>query len=477
MSAGFWAASLQFVLRIFIVIRTVILARLLTPDDFGLMAIAVISIMLLDRFTQSGFESALVQKDADIRPYLDTAWTMQILRGVVMAGLLAAGAPLIAGFFGAEEAESVVRVLAIAVLIKGFQNVAVVFFVKELRFDRYFRLEVSEKGTDIVVSITAAILLRNVWALVFGVLAGSVMKMVTSYVIHPYRPRPGWVWDQVKELFGFGKWILAHNTVGYLAGELDDILVGRMLGVERLGLYRMAYNFSQAVATEIAQVMNQVAFPAYSQLQDSIERLRRAYYGSLHLVGFIGFPLAVGTILVAPDLTVGVLGSKWEPMIAALQLLSIAGLARGLGATTGPLFQSQGRPDLPPRFSFAKLILMAILLYPAIDAWGMNGAAIVVVIAGTLTSLAAVWVALRFIGGFRSQLSQTMGYPALNTAVMALAVLAARWIPIDRPSALSFVLLAGIGVVAYLVCVVLTVRVGGYRSPMELLAKIREAAG
>ncbi|MCL1594637.1 MAG: oligosaccharide flippase family protein [Actinomycetia bacterium] len=475
MSAGFWAAALRIILRFSMIIRTVILARILAPEDFGLMAIATLAIALLERFTQSGFESALVQQTDDIEPYLNTAWTLQIVRALSMAGVLVLAAPLIASFFNAPEAVRILQVMAVAVAIKGFQNIAVVTFIKELQFDKYFILQIASRGTDIIVSIAAALILGNVWALVIGVVSGSIVRLIVSYAIHSYRPRIRWVWSQVKQLFNFGKWILLNQILGYASGNLDDILVGRLLGVQALGFYRMAFNFSQAVATEVTQVTNQVAFPTYSKLQNAAGKLRNAYMGTVHLVAFLGFPIAIGTVLVAPDLTYGILGDKWAPIIVPMQLLSVSGLVRGISATAGPLFQSQGRPDIPPRYTFAKVMMMAIFLYPAINAFGISGAALVIVLSGLITGTSALWLAFSFVKAKRSQLKQALLFPALNTALMSLAVVTTKLAFFHDETIVSFLVLVVTGGVTYLGAVFLSTRFIGYAAPSDLLKRVRGA--
>lgn len=474
MSAGFWAAALRVVLRASIIVRTIILARLLAPDDFGLMAIATLSILLVERLTQGGIDSALVQQSGDIRPYLNTAWTLQIVRGLLMAAALFTTAPWIAQFFGVPMARQVIQVLSISVAMKGFVNIGVVSFVKELRFDRYFVLQMADRGVDIVVSIIAAFVLRNVWALVLGVLAGSLGRLIVSYVVHEFRPRLQWVWSQVKQLFHFGKWILVSNILNYVAGNIDDIIVGRVLGVQSLGWYRMAYNFSQAVATEVTQVANQVAFPTYSKLQGSLDRLRVAYMGSLHLVSFIGFPLAIGTILVAPDFVLGLLGGKWAPMVVPLQFLAVAGLMRGLGATIGPLFQSQGRPDIPPRFSLALMTLLAIFVYPGVQSNGMEGVAAVVAVAGTITGGAALVAGLRMVKASAGEIVQSVAFPALNASLMVPFVLLAG-VVFTSETAFSFLALSLTGVAAYAGAVILSTRFLPYGAPASLIERVRRA--
>jgi len=477
MSAGFWAAALRILLRLSMILRTIILARLLSPDDFGLMAVAVLSILLLERFTQSGFEAALVQHKDDVEPYLNTAWTLQIIRGLLMAAILVIAAPWISLFFNAPEATSIIRVISIAVVLKAFVNIAVVTFIKELQFNKYFILQVGSRGIEIVTAIVAAFILRSVWALVIGVISGALANLIISYMIHDYRPRIRWVWDQVKMLFNFGKWILLNQVLNYTAGNLDDIMVGRILGIESLGLYRMAFNFSQAVATEITSVTSQVAFPTYSKLQGAANKLRDAYMGTVHLVAFLGFPIAIGTVLVAPDLTYGLLGDQWAPIIVPMQLLSISGLVRGVAASAGPLFQSQGRPDIPPRYTFLKVVIMAVTLYPAIAAFGINGAAGVIVFSGLVSGVAALWLAFSMVHTTWPQIVQAILFPALNTAFMALGVLAVRFALFDDTTIVSFIVLVVSGGVAYAGAVFLSAKVLSYAAPSDLVARVRGAIG
>ncbi len=475
MSAGVWATALRIVLGVSVFLRTVVLARLLVPDDFGLMAIATISILFVERFTESGVEAALVQRKDDINKYLNSAWTLQIIRGLSVAALLALAAPLIAQFFDAPESETIIRVLALGVAAKGFTNIAIVYFTKELRFDRFFLLELSGRGVDVIVSIAAAFALRNVWALVIGSIAGVTGRLIASYVIDPYRPRFQWVWDYVKLLFNYGKWVLAQNFLNFATMNIDDIIVGRVLGVESLGLYRMAYNLSQTVATEITVVANQVAFPTYSKLQDAKERLRAAYTGNVHLVAFLGLPIGVGIVVTAPELVIGLLGDRWAPIVLPLQLMSIAGIFRGVGGTIGPLFQSQGRPDVPPRFSMAKLILLGIMLYPAINQWGINGAAAVVALSGAITGTAAMAVSFRLVRATWSDVMQSLVYPIVNTAVMAIVVLALGYAMEGVGDILALAAMVIVGGITYFASVGVTSRYMGYRAAKDAISRVKQS--
>lgn len=477
MSAGFWATALRFGVRGLMLLRAIVLARLLAPDDFGLMAIATLSILFIENITESGVEPALVQSTDGFDKYLNTAWTMQVLRSLFTASVLVLGAPFIATFFGAPEAQTIVRVLAVGVALKGFTNIGVVRFIKDLSFDRHFVLEMAGKGTEFAVSIGLAIVFRNVWALVIGAMAGVVVRLITSYFIDDYRPRLAWYWPHVKSLFGFGKWVLVSNILYYANNELDDILVGRYLGTSALGLYRMAYNLSQAIAFEVMAITNHVAFPTYAKLQGERDRLRAAYMGTFHIVSFVGFPLALGTVLVAPQMVPVLLGAKWIPMIGALQLLAIGGLFRGLSGTIGPLFLSQGRPEIPPYFAAARLVMMVVMLPPAIQTWELAGAAGVVAITTGITGVAALAFAFWYVRTTPAGLRQAVLFPAFNAVVMAIAVLAAQRVLGDASDLLVLVTSVAVGGIAYVGTVTMASRVLGYDAPSDLIRRVRGAMG
>ncbi|MCD6270366.1 oligosaccharide flippase family protein, partial [bacterium] len=255
---GFWVFLLRIVNRGFSLIRLVILARILSPNDFGLMGIALLTMATLDTFSQTGFQQALVQKKEDIKSYLDSAWTVLILRGFILFAILFFIAPYAAIFFDAPEAKSIIQVIGFAVLLQAFTNIGVIYFQKELEFNKQFIYQLSGTLADFIVAISAVLILKNVWALVLGLLAGSFARFVVSYLIHPYRPHLSFDLGRAKELFGFGKWVLGSSILVFLITQGDDIFVGKLLGVAALGFYQMAYRISNMPATEITHVISQV---------------------------------------------------------------------------------------------------------------------------------------------------------------------------------------------------------------------------
>lgn len=394
---GFWVFLIRFISRTFSLLRLIILARLLAPKDFGLIGIALLSLATLETFSESGFRQALIQKKKDISGYLNTAWTVLILRGVVLFIILFLVSPYVATFFSVPQAKLIIQIIGFSLVFKALTNIGVVYFPKNLDFNKQFLYELSGIMTDFFVSVAAALILRSAWALVFGFLAGDIARLIASYFIHPWRPKIEFEIRKTKELFGFGKWILGSSILIFLITQGDDILVGKLLGVTALGFYQLAYKISNLPATEITHVISQVTFPAYSKLQDNLPKLKQAYLKVLKLTVFLTIPLAVLIFVLARDFTRIFLGEKWLPMVPAIQILVIAGLIRALGATTGPIFPAIGKPEIDTRWQVVRLLVMAVFILPLTFKWGIVGASVVVLLSNFVATLGFGWAAFKTI--------------------------------------------------------------------------------
>lgn len=382
--SGLWVFALRIINRGLGFIRTIILARLLAPEDFGLLGIAMLSISTLETFSQTGFQAALVQKKENVESYLNTAWTVSAIRGGILFGLLFFSSPLVARFFSSPQATLVIRVIAVSTLLTGCRNIGIVFFQKELEFNKQFFYEFSATLVDLTVAITLAFLLKNVWALVWGGLAANLTRLFMSYRLHSYRPRVRMYKEKFLELFGFGKWVTVAGIVVFLITQGDDIFVGKILGVTALGFYQMAYLISNLPATEITHVISKVTFPAYSKLQDDISQLKDGYFRVLQLTVFLSIPAAGAIFVLAQPFTAVFLGQKWLPMVSALQVLCFFGVTRSFGATMGPILYATGRPQVQTKVSAIQLAFLAIIIYPLTISLQILGASLAVLVSNLL---------------------------------------------------------------------------------------------
>jgi O-antigen/teichoic acid export membrane protein len=423
---GLWVFALRITNRGLGLIRTIVLARLLAPEDFGLLGVAMLSISTLDTFSQTGFQAALVQKKENVESYLDTAWTVSAVRGVILFVLLFFSSPLVSRFFNSPQATLIIRIIAVTVLLSGLKNIGVIFFEKELEFNKKFFYQLSGALTNFSVAIVLALVLKNVWALVWGGLASSFVQLFMSYIVHPYRPKVRFKKTKFAELFRFGKWLLAQSIVIFLITQGDDIFVGKMLGVTALGFYQMAYLISNLPATEITHVISGVTFPAYSKMQDDLERMKEACLKVLGLTGAISIPMSAGIFVLASELTQVIFTKKWMPMVTALQVMCLFGAMRSIAATFGPVYRAIGRPDIPLRINIAHLLSLCLIIYPLGVRWQLFGVAVgitlTMVLALVLTSLKIMSVLeITFIN-----LLRPMRATFLASGGAALAVLGAK---------------------------------------------------
>lgn len=427
--SGFWVFALRITDRIFYLIRLVILARILAPHDFGLMGIAMLTMMILENFSQTGFQAALIQKKENIESYLNTAWTTMIIRGIILFSILFFIAPYAATFFKSPEAKPIIQVVGFSFLIQASTNIGIIYFQKELEFNKQFIYQLSGTLADFIVAVSAALILRNVWALIFGLLAGNFVRFVVSYFIHPYRPRLSFNFDKVKELSGFGRWVLGSSILLFLITQGDSVLVGKLLGVTMLGFYQMAYRISNMPVTEITHVISQVTFPAYTKIQDNIPKLREAYLKVLQMTAFLSFLISGLILVLAPDFTRIFLGEKWMPMVPVMQVLVLWGLIRSMGATTGPIFYSIGNPKILTKLQFLQIILLITLIYPLTIQWGILGTSLSVVCAALIPNLIAYFSALRIIKGRVSIFSKSIMFPLIMAfvAISFISILKISW--------------------------------------------------
>jgi len=446
---GVWVFSLRLINRLFEVIRIIVLARLLAPEDFGLFGLALFAMSALEAFSQTGIQAALIQKKENIEGYLDTAWTMQAIRGAILALILFIIAPYVSIFFG-QPVTLILRALGVSVLINGFANIGIIYFPKELEFHKQFIYMISGTIADLGASITTAVLLRNAWALVFGLLARNVVQLTVSYAIHGYRPRLRLKKQQVQEFFDFGRWVLGSSVVIFLLHQGDDILVARILGAAALGFYQMAFRISNTPATEISHVISQVTFPGYSKLQDNVAKLKRFYYITLQFVASLSIPMAGGILVLAREFTQLFLGNQWLPMVPAMQILSVFGATRAINSTMGPLFQGSGKPAILTKISTYQLILMTIIIYPLISQWGIVGAGVATTIANLLSLVYGIFNILSITKHTIGELIKTLFIPVLCTAIMIVAVWGLKPFLNRIPDLLAFMALVLGGTATYL---------------------------
>lgn len=375
-----WMGALRAITRGLGFIKIAILARILTPEDFGIFGIAAITLALLETFTEPGVSLALVQQEEEIDDYVSTAWIISILRGVIIASVLLLLASFIASFFNQPQALNILRVAAVIPLIKGFINPATVNFVKKLQFNKEFILRSIPVTADIGSSIVLAIYLRSPITIIYGMIIGATLEVVLTFLMTNIRPTLKFVKSQAAKLIGYGKWVTVGWIMSYLSEQFDDILVGRLLGTTSLGIYQMAFKLSVLPSTELSEVVSKVVFPVYSKIAGDKERLKTAVLKTTATLAAISIPITLAIMLFPKPIILIALGDQWLKAAIPLQILAIYGLFRAISQAPSAMLYAAGRPDIAAKLRATRFIIMAILLFPLIGKFHIQGAAIAVVI-------------------------------------------------------------------------------------------------
>ena len=428
---GIWVGMMNGGVRALQLVMLVVLGRLLSPEEFGTMGVALLVIAGLTRFSQLGLDQALIQRrEENVDDYFGTVWVLQVLRGLAIAAIAFAAAPYVADFFREQRSVVVplIQLIALGPVARALQNPATVYFEKDFQFHKQFLLVTSRTGVRVVVSIAYALVEPSVYALAYGYVAGHLAQLVGSYVFADRLFRPSFDVEKARDLIDYGKWIVGSGVLSYLYGEGDDVFVGRVLSTQALGYYQLAYRLSNAPATEVAQTISQVVMPAYSKIQDDIPAVRDGFERTLRLSALVSFPLGVGIIVVADPFVATFLGSQWAPMVVPMQVLTVYGLLRSLRTPAAPLFKALGRPDYMTKLQVVTLVVLAIAIYPltvTLD-MGLTGASIAVVLSGLAYLPPAAYLTMRMIDERLRTLVTIPAYPAVASLAMGGVAAGAR---------------------------------------------------
>jgi len=272
-------------------VSTLILARILLPEDFGIVAMASVIVGLIDMLMDLGVGSALVQNKHAAREEFDTAWTVRLLQSVFVALLLWLAAPISAEYFRDERVLDVVRVMALTTLISSFENIGIVAFQKNMEFGRDFWFFFIRRITGFLVTIALAFWLHSYWAMVFGALAGRIAGVVVSYWMHDYRPRLSF--SRLGKIWSFSQWILVRNFAFYGVMQIDKLLVGRRTDAATVGSYSLANDIAAMPTTELLAPISRVLFPVFVDVAHDAEKLRAAFCKAIGVQSLVALPAGV----------------------------------------------------------------------------------------------------------------------------------------------------------------------------------------
>ena len=361
-------------------LRSVTLARILAPEDFGLFAMALTVVTAADALTTIGLDRTIIanqfQTRAELEAHLDTVWAAELIRRIIVALVVSLSAFPMAQFYRQSDLKIIIPILACANVVQGFQNIGLVLLQKEINFRRVFWFDLTTNVGGVALTIALAAVLRNVWALVLGMLLTATIGAALSYVFHSYRLRVKFERVALAKAAHFGKFAIVFAVASYVANTADNIMVGRLLGTAALGNYSLAFNIASAPIIVVIFSVSAVLLPAYAEINSQDPAmLEPAFTKSFNLTVLIMLTIAVPLFFFADEVVQVLFGARWTSAGSVLRILALVIPLRGLTLLTSTVFWSTNKPREVATVRTLDAIVFVAALYPLISTSGLPGVA------------------------------------------------------------------------------------------------------
>jgi len=368
--------------RVLRLVRIMLLARILAPEAFGTMAMVLAASSIFETLSDVGVRQSIIHNkkgvDAD---YLNVAWWIQVLRGLGLYILGVIASPWVSRFYRMPDLLPLLRVAFIAMIFHGLVSPRAYVLEKKLQFGRFVILTQGSGLLGTLLTIGLAFYLRNVWALVIGLVAEAAIRCVLSFILCPLSPQLSINRESLKELLNFARGMLGLSFLTVIIQQIDVITLGKMVSREQLGLYYMAFQLADQPVQLFNRIIGRVLLPAFAEKQDDKKSICRAMLTMARGIGVFGIPLLAFAIICPGPILSLVYGSRWSAAAIPFALLCVWGLAQMEGIKVASILLGLGLPHLHRWAVIIRGVLLASLIYPAIVYGGLSGSAAAVLTA------------------------------------------------------------------------------------------------
>lgn len=427
-----WALAMRWSIRGMGLISTVILARVLQPADYGVIAMAFLVVGLLEAFMNVGAPQALVRLGATTNDFINSAWTLRGLQGLLMAGSMALAAPWAAEFFEEPRLRLVLWVLAAAQAGMGFTNIGMTLAYRDLQFSTEFKWLFSNKVASVSITLLSALFIQDYRALLIGIVGGYLVEFTLSYWLHPYRPR--WDTSRVKELWAVSKWLLFSGLGTYFLSRFDQLVAGKVGSTQQYGLYTVGADIGQLPTGEVGGTLARPLFPTLANLKHNWHDAERTALHMFNTINSVTMPLGVGLAVVSQDATAVILGAKWTEAAPFLAGFALIGTIQSFHNPLTTLLNVAGHVKVQTYavwMEFAVFAALSFLLIPEHHLMGLVYARI----ASGLFKCQTIIMATSWRSGLKLRGIYGAVWPSIcSAAFMALALL---YIPVPWESSLA----------------------------------------
>lgn len=452
-----WAASGELARQLNRLVIGIILARVLVPADFGLVAMALFVVDFIAVLAASGLTQAVIQRE-EVSP---ADWSSIYWSGLGLGALVASAAwlaaPAAAAFYGEPRIIPIIRVAAWGALLTAGGVTQSAWFAKRLEFRTIAQVELSGALASSLISVAMALSGWGVWSLVTGSLTSHAVTSLLFHARCPWKPGLALQLSTLRWAMRFGAGLQGFGVLNYLNRRLDDAIIGRYVGPIGLGYYTRAYHLMLLPVTSVAGAVGRAVFPALSEIGQDLPRLRGAYLRGVSGIAAVTFPLMLGLLVTAPEAILVVYGERWMPVVPVLQVLCVVGLLQSVVTTVGWIYLAQARTDLMFLWGVgASIVIIASFL--AGVRWGILGVATAYGLAYLVLLLPALLIPFRLVGLRLGDLLRAIRGTLAGAALMAAIAAALRFglLSAGLPAAVVLAVTVAVGVCSYLAWLALT---------------------
>lgn len=435
--------------KLIVFATTVILARLLTKDDFGLVAYAVTTITFLDVIGDLGIGSSVIYHPDDEKTSATAFW-LGLLFGIFLFGVAWFMAPLVGAYFRDPRVVPIARAFGLSFPITALGSTHAAVIRKKLAFGRTVIPDLLMAMSKGLISIVLALLGYGAWSLVWGQVGGLLVSSIAFWFVTPWRPSLHFDLGISRSLIRYGSKLVGVELISVLLLNIDYLLIGRYLGAESLGVYTLAFRLPDLLILQFARILGSVIFPIFTHMRDIPGNLARGFSQAIRYVSLVTIPLGLGLMLVARPLTLTIFSAKWEEAIPVIQAIALYTMFLSLVYNAGDAYKADGRPQVITWLSVVQLALLTPLLWWATTKIGS------IVMVGWVQALVALLsviinlaVASRLLGLPFLKIIDALRPAALSGLIMAVVVYAALYLSVSLAAWLQLVISIGAGGIVY----------------------------
>lgn len=371
-----WIIGWRITTRLLGVFSTLILVRLLTPSDFGVVALAMSFLQGINSLSEVGVSEAIIRADCPDRSVYDAGFTINVFRSVTTSVIMAALAIPIAHFFHNEQLANVIFALSGSWALSGFENIGAIDFWRFLAFDKEFKIKILPRLLSIGVAIPAAFIWHSYWALVGAIFTSQVLTLILSYTMHPYRPRFGFA--GMKEIAGFSFWMWVNSLIALVGGRVTTVYIGRLFGTAGVGIYGVGVEVATLASAEIVAPLCRALFSGFAAARHEGDNGAETLLRVLSLMSLVIFPLSFGISLVAYPVIKLAFGPEWLKAVPIVELMGVATTLTLFGSVSGMLFAAHSLVKTMVWMNVTAMVLRVALVVVLVPRYGLLGGAMAV---------------------------------------------------------------------------------------------------